>query len=89
MGEDWHTAIVIPAPHRNKNYGLYTYLYKVSVKIPSCQSPTCEYQGSVDAVKGYTLAGETAWINFPDPGFHRQVDGTLNPVTQCDANTSF
>ena len=43
----------------------------------------------VDAANIYALTGEAAWINFPNPGFHRQADGTLNPVAQCDANAIF
>ena len=33
----------------------------------------------VDTAGIYLLTGEAAWIDFPDPGFHRQADGTLNP----------
>jgi hypothetical protein len=43
----------------------------------------------VDAAEMYALTGESAWIGFPDPGFHRQVDGTLNPVAQRDADAIF
>ena len=40
----------------------------------------------VDAAEMYVLTREAALINFPDPGFHYQVDGTLSPVAQRDAN---
>jgi hypothetical protein len=43
----------------------------------------------VDAPEIYALTGEVAWINFPDPGFHCQADGTLNPIGQCDADAIF
>ena len=42
-----------------------------------------------DATEVYALTGEAAWIGFPDPGFHRQVDGTLNQVAQRDADAIF
>jgi hypothetical protein len=40
----------------------------------------------VDAAEMYALTGELAWINFSDPDFHRQADGTLNLVAQRDAD---
>ena len=47
------------------------------------------YQGMVDTADFYALTGETPWIGFPDPGFHRQANGSLNPVAQRDANVIF
>jgi hypothetical protein len=61
----------------------------VLAKISSFQSPNHGYQGMVDAANMYALTGEAAWIDFPDPGFHRQEDRILNPVAQRDANTIF
>ena len=43
----------------------------------------------VDTAGIYALTGETAWIDFPDPGFHCQADGSLNPVAQQDAEAIF
>ena len=28
-------------------------------------------------------------MNFPNPGFHRQANGLLNPVAQCNAEAIF
>ena len=35
----------------------------------------------------YKFTGETAWIAFPDPGFHRQP--ATDPVAQRDAEAIF
>ena len=43
----------------------------------------------VDAADIYALTEEAAWINFYDPGFHRQADGSLNPVAKRDADAIF
>ena len=43
----------------------------------------------VDAANIYALTGESAWIDFPNPGFHLQADSTLNPVAQRDADAIF
>ena len=43
----------------------------------------------VDATDIYALAGEPAWIYFPNPGFHCQADGTLNPVAEGDGEATF
>ena len=43
----------------------------------------------VDATDVYALTREAAWIDFPNPGLHRQADGYLNPVTQRNADTIF
>ena len=79
-----------PRPTLIKIRALYTHLREVLVKIPSFQSPNHGYQDHmVDAAEMYALTGEAAWIGFPDPGFHRQVDGTLNQVAQRDADAIF
>ena len=78
-----------PHPTTTKIHVLNTYLRKVMVKSPSFQSLNHGYQSMVDAAEMYALSGEVAWINVTDPGFHCQTDGTLNTVTQCDANTIF
>ena len=43
----------------------------------------------VDATDVSALTGEAAWIDFPNPGFYRQADGTLNPVAHRDAGVTF
>ena len=43
----------------------------------------------IDQEEIYELTGEPAWIDFPDPGFHRQADGLLDPVAQRDAEAIF
>ena len=43
----------------------------------------------VDQAEIYALTGETAWIDFADPGFRRQADGSLDPVTQRNAEANF
>ena len=70
-----------------KIHTLYTHLSEVLAKIPSFQSPNHGYQGMVDTADVYALTGEVAWINFSNPGFHRQADGSLDPIAQRDANT--
>ena len=43
----------------------------------------------VDQVKMYALTGEPVWIDFPNPGFHRQANGSFDPVVQRDAKAIF
>ena len=78
-----------PRPTATKIRALYTLLYDVLAKIPSFQSLNHGYQGMVDATNVYALTREAAWIDFPNPGLHRQADGYLNPVTQRNADTIF
>ena len=69
-----------PRPTATKFCALYTHLRKVLAKIPSFQSTNHGYQGMVDQAEIDALTEEPAWIDFPNPGFHRQADGTLDPV---------
>ena len=78
-----------PSPTATNNHALFTHLREVLAKIPSFQSANHGYQGMVDATGIYALTGNTPWINFLDPGFHRQADGSLNPVAQRDAEAIF
>ena len=78
-----------PCPTATKKYALYTHLHEVLAKVLSFQSANHGYQGMVDAAYMYALMWETPWIDFPDPGFHRQADGSLNPVAQRDAEAIF
>ena len=43
----------------------------------------------VDAADMYALTGESAWIDFFNPGFHRHANGSLVLVAQRDADTIF
>jgi hypothetical protein len=43
----------------------------------------------VDSVQVYALTGEAPWIDFPNPGYHRQADGTLDACRQQDADEIF
>jgi hypothetical protein len=78
-----------PRPTATQIHALYTHLREALAKIPSFQSPNHGYQGMVDAPPIYALTGEVPWVDFPDPGFHRQADGTLNPIGQRDADAIF
>ena len=78
-----------PRPTVMKIPVLYTHIRKVLATIPSFQSPNHGYQGIVDAAEIYALTREAAWIDFPDPGFYRQADRTLNPVIQHTADAIF
>ena len=69
-----------PRPTATKICALYTHLCEVLAKSPSFQSANHGYQGKVDAADIYALTGETPCIKFPDPEYHRQADGSLNPV---------
>ena len=82
----WAKIVTLPSlspyPTATKIHALYTHLCKVLAKIPSFQSQNHGYQGVVDAAEIYVLTRELAWINFPNPGFHCQADGTLNQSAQ-------
>ena len=43
----------------------------------------------VDAADMYALTGESAWIDFFNPGFHRHANGTFNPVAQRNTKAIF
>ena len=78
-----------PRPTATSIRALYTHLREALAKIPSFQSPNHGYQGMVDAPEIYALTGEVPWVQFPDPGFHRQADGTLDATGQRDADAIF
>ena len=78
-----------PHPTTSKIRALYTHLHEVLVKIPSFQSMGHGYQDMVDAAEIYTLTGAAPWIDFPNPGLHRQADSNLGTVAQRGANAIF
>ena len=69
-----------PHPTTSKIRALYTHLHEVLVKIPLFQPTYSGYQGMMDSPAVYAPTGAASWINFLDPGFHHQTDGTLSPV---------
>jgi hypothetical protein len=80
---------VAPRPNTTKIRAIYTHLRGKLVKIPSFQSTDHGYQGMVDSPQIYALNGLDPWIDFPDPGYHRLTDGTMDDVQQRDAEAVF
>ena len=76
-----------PRPNTRNLRALIKCLTEAVQEIPSFQSIKYGYMGMVVTPEEYALTGETAWQDFPDPGFHRPLGG--NATEQRDAETEF
>ena len=68
-------------------------LAKALQGAPLYQSQTFGFMGFITTPGGYALTGELPWQNFPDPGFHRQLGGTVavkrGTKAQCNVAKNF
>ena len=79
------------APHPNATNirALEVAFFDALEGIPSQQSPEFGYKGMSQQAAEYALNVNVPWIDFPDPGNHRQADGTMNTQQHRDADAIF
>ena len=53
--------------------------------IPSYQSLRFGYIGFVTTLEEYALTGESPWVDYADPGFHRPLGGDAPQQRDLDA----
>ena len=64
---------------------LRKYLIEVLQSIPSYQSLRFGYMRFVTTPEEYALTGESPWVDYADPGFHRPLGGDAPQQRDLDA----